>query len=196
MTHILVQDITLTIWQLLLTLFLATVSPFLIAKLTSSFWNTSKKEETKRNATSANEVTIEELQQEDIHEDKGINDYSMLEGPFKMILVVNNELGMTKGKIAAQCGHATLGCYKEACKKTPNAVQWWGRLGQAKIAVKIDSTKQLVELWQEARTKGFSCYLVEDAGRTQIAAGSRTVLAIGPVPTKKLDELTGHLKLL
>jgi len=39
-------------------------------------------------------------------------------------------------------------------------------------------------------------YIVEDAGRTQIAAGSQTVLAIGPAPVKVLEEITGHLKLL
>jgi PTH2 family peptidyl-tRNA hydrolase len=39
-------------------------------------------------------------------------------------------------------------------------------------------------------------YLVEDAGRTQIAAGSKTVLAIGPAPVAELDRITSHLKLL
>lgn len=45
---------------------------------------------------------------------------------------------------------------------------------------------------------GSSCLvdLQEDAGRTQIAAGSRTVLAIGPAPVRELDSITGHLKLL
>jgi PTH2 family peptidyl-tRNA hydrolase len=38
--------------------------------------------------------------------------------------------------------------------------------------------------------------MVADAGRTQIAAGSRTVLAIGPAPNAALNEITGHLKLL
>ena len=37
---------------------------------------------------------------------------------------------------------------------------------------------------------------VTDAGRTQIAAGSRTVLAIGPSPEVQFKGLTDHLKLL
>ena len=30
----------------------------------------------------------------------------------KLVLVVRTDLGMTKGKIAAQCSHATLACFK------------------------------------------------------------------------------------
>ena len=35
-----------------------------------------------------------------------IKDVSVLDGPFKMVLVVNTSLKMDKGKIAAQAGHA------------------------------------------------------------------------------------------
>lgn len=48
----------------------------------------------------------------------------------------------------------------------------------------------------EAREEGIPCYLVTDAGRTQIAAGSQTVLALGPWGKSRLDKLTGHLGLL
>lgn len=37
----------------------------------------------------------------------------------KLVLVVNQELGMGKGKIAAQCGHATLACYKTLLTQNP-----------------------------------------------------------------------------
>jgi PTH2 family peptidyl-tRNA hydrolase len=47
-----------------------------------------------------------------------------------------------------------------------------------------------------AEQASLPCYLVHDAGRTQIPAGSQTVLAIGPAPKSKIDQLTGHLKLL
>ena len=38
---------------------------------------------------------------------------------------------------------------------------------------------------------GLVTYIVADAGRTQIAAGSQTVLAIGPATAKLLEYITG-----
>ncbi|KAG7527183.1 hypothetical protein FFLO_07189 [Filobasidium floriforme] len=98
----------------------------------------------------------------------------------KLVLVVNQELAMTKGKIAAQCGHATLACYKTLQKTNPKLLQHWERIGQAKIAVKAQSTAELLELQRTARSLGVCAQVISDAGRTQIVAGSKTVLGIGP----------------
>lgn len=38
--------------------------------------------------------------------------------------------------------------------------------------------------------------MVEDAGHTQIEAGSKTVLAVGPAFSNEIDPITSHLKLL
>jgi hypothetical protein len=51
-------------------------------------------------------------------------------------------------------------------------------------------------LAQKALQRGLPAYIVQDAGRTQIAAGSQTVLAIGPGPKSVIDTVTGHLSLL
>ena len=40
------------------------------------------------------------------------------------------------------------------------------------------------------------CRYIRDAGRTQIAAGTRTVLGIGPAPVPLIDAVTGDLKLM
>lgn len=52
------------------------------------------------------------------------------------------------------------------------------------------------ELAHKALQSGLPCYIVHDAGRTQIAAGSQTVLAIGPGYKSDLDRITGSLPLL
>ena len=123
-------------------------------------------------------------------------DWGPYDAPYKMILVVNMELkGMGNGKKMAQCCHAAVGCYKRAMKVCPNAVKWWDRTGCAKIAVKCPTEAEMIDIWQKARSIGMPCYLVEDAGRTQIAAGSRTVLGLGPAPAHIYEGLTSHLKL-
>ncbi len=37
----------------------------------------------------------------------------------KLVLIINDSLKMTKGKIGAQCGHATLACYKTLVEYNP-----------------------------------------------------------------------------
>jgi PTH2 family peptidyl-tRNA hydrolase len=124
------------------------------------------------------------------------DNYTRKDAPFKMILVVNMELKMGKGKIAAQCGHATMGAYKISRKYCRSALSGWERYGTAKVVVKAEQEQELYDILQTAKALGVVAYIVEDAGRTQIAAGSRTVLALGPAPAVLIDQLTGHLKLL
>lgn len=105
---------------------------------------------------------------------------------------------MIKGKIAAQCSHATLACYK-ALLKSPSKQQVlkrWERLGQAKIAVQVKSEEEMFELQAKAMSLGVTAEIIADAGRTQIASGSHTVLGVGPAPKSVVDAITGTLKLL
>ncbi|KAI3552554.1 peptidyl-tRNA hydrolase PTH2 [Colletotrichum filicis] len=122
----------------------------------------------------------------------------------KLVLVVRTDLGMTKGKMAAQASHATLACYKSLSKiaaKDPSSpaakiLSRWENLGQAKIAVQIKNQDEMLELMGKARSLGVTSEVIADAGRTQIEAGSLTVLGVGPAPRSLVDQITGHLKLL
>ncbi|EWC48714.1 hypothetical protein DRE_00019 [Drechslerella stenobrocha 248] len=114
----------------------------------------------------------------------------------KLVLCVRTDLGMTKGKIAAQCGHATLACYKAVSRHAPLLLKRWEYMGQAKIALKVDSEEELLTLQAQAMSVGLVARVVHDAGRTQIASGSATVLGIGPAPKSVINQITGHLKLL
>lgn len=97
------------------------------------------------------------------------------------------------GKIAAQCGHATLACYKSSKSAL---LRRWERSGQAKVAVQVKSEEQLETLQATAISLGLVAEVIADAGRTQIASGSHTVLGIGPAPKSIIDQVTGKLKLL
>mmetsp|Transcript_9765 Transcript_9765/g.20258 ORF Transcript_9765/g.20258 Transcript_9765/m.20258 type:complete len:188 (+) Transcript_9765:106-669(+) len=129
------------------------------------------------------------------HSSESAKDWGMKDAPYKMLLIVNQELKMGKGKIAAQCGHASVGCYKRSLKMCPSGVRAWDMTGCAKIAVKCPTEEEMRTIFDKALAKGLPMYLVEDAGRTQIAAGSRTVLGILG-PTYVFDDITSHLKLM
>ncbi|KAM4797009.1 peptidyl-tRNA hydrolase 2, mitochondrial [Rhinophrynus dorsalis] len=116
-------------------------------------------------------------------------------GEFKMILVVRNDLKMGKGKVAAQCSHAAVSAYKQLLKRNPELLKQWEYCGQPKVVVKAPDEDSLVELLTHAKQLGLTISLIQDAGRTQIAPGSRTVLGVGPGPANLVDQVTGHLKL-
>lgn len=67
----------------------------------------------------------------------------------KMVLVVREDLKMTKGKIGAQCGHATLGAYK-ACQLYGKESDYWRDImnkwswdGQKKICLKVNNESEM-----------------------------------------------------
>ncbi|XP_017890733.1 peptidyl-tRNA hydrolase 2, mitochondrial-like [Ceratina calcarata] len=108
---------------------------------------------------------------------------------YKLILVIRTDLKMGKGKVAAQCAHAAVAAYK-AVTKYPKVLQAWEECGQAKITLKVDSENALVEIARQARTVGLLANTIQDAGRTQIKSGSKTVCAIGPGPADLIDQVT------
>ncbi|XP_034034897.1 peptidyl-tRNA hydrolase 2, mitochondrial [Thalassophryne amazonica] len=116
-------------------------------------------------------------------------------GAFKMILVVRNDLKMGKGKVAAQCSHAAVSAYKQVQRRNPELLKQWEYCGQPKVVVKAPDEEALIDLLSHAKEVGLPISLIQDAGRTQIAPGSRTVLGIGPGPSDLIDHVTGHLKL-
>lgn len=60
----------------------------------------------------------------------------------------------------------------------------------------MKNESELELLQAKALSLGIVAEVVQDAGRTQIASGSRTVLGVGPAPKSVIDEVTGQLKLL
>jgi len=115
---------------------------------------------------------------------------------YKLVFVVRNDLNMTKGKIASQVGHATLGAYKRGLKHFPKQLKSWSRTGQAKVVLRVQKEEELLEVEKAAEEAGLNHYMVLDAGRTQIESGSKTVLAVGPDVIDKVDQVTKSLKLL
>lgn len=59
---------------------------------------------------------------------------------------------MGKGKIAAQCSHATLGAYRLAEKHSKSSLRVWQAIGQAKIAVKVPTEEEMFEIADKVHT--------------------------------------------
>ena len=113
--------------------------------------------------------------------------------PHKMVLIVPQDVIMGKGKIAAQCAHAAVQAFKNA---SPFHRKIWELSNQQKIILKCDDTMQLLDIRKRAEASNLTTALIRDAGRTQVKAGTCTVLGIGPASSDRIDLITGHLKLL
>ncbi|XP_024633777.1 peptidyl-tRNA hydrolase 2, mitochondrial isoform X2 [Medicago truncatula] len=114
----------------------------------------------------------------------------------KMVLVVRQDLKMKSGKIASQCAHAATGMYAELMRSNRSLLRQWEQCGQPKIVVTCKNQQEMNKLTEAAESIGLPTFVVSDAGRTQVSAGSKTVLAVGPGPKAILDSVTGRLSLL
>ncbi|XP_075495032.1 uncharacterized protein LOC142532603 isoform X3 [Primulina tabacum] len=86
------------------------------------------------------------------------------------VFVVRQDLKMGAGMIASQCAHAATGIYSELMERN--------KLRDAAESIRLPT------------------FIVADAGRTQVSAGSNTVLAIGPGSKSAVDSVTGNQRLL
>lgn len=120
----------------------------------------------------------------------------MSEFRYKQVIVFRSDLKLSKGKIAAQAGHAAVSAAEEARKTRKSWWRAWMDEGQCKIAVKVKSEKELLELEKKAKALALPCALIVDRGLTEIPPGTTTCLGIGPAPAGEVDKITGLLPLL
>ena len=111
----------------------------------------------------------------------------------KQIILVREDLKLPKGKLAAQVAHAAVEAVLRSEKKMINS---WRDEGMAKIVLKVKDEKELLKYLQLAKDQGLITALITDAGKTVIAPGTRTCLALGPDKEENIDSLTNTLKLL
>ena len=115
---------------------------------------------------------------------------------FKQVIVVRTDIKMSKGKIAAQAGHAAVSSAEYARKNRPEWWSPWINEGQCKIAVKVGSKQEILELERKARNANLPLALIVDRGLTELPPETTTCLGIGPAPAHKVDIVTGNLRLL
>ena len=121
---------------------------------------------------------------------------SRAESEITMVLVTRSDLKLSRGKLAAQCGHAVAECVLKAKREQPRMRKRYMRDGARKIVCETSDLESLRRLFGDARVCGLVSYMVTDAGHTEIPAGTVTVLGIGPGPRSEIDPLTSSLSLV
>jgi PTH2 family peptidyl-tRNA hydrolase len=113
----------------------------------------------------------------------------------KQVIVLRKDLNMRKGKMVAQGAHASMKATLENLNHPD--VKAWLAGAFTKIAVSVDSENELKQVYENAKEKGLICSLILDAGLTEFnGVPTYTAVAVGPAAKSKVDEITGHLKLL
>jgi PTH2 family peptidyl-tRNA hydrolase len=110
----------------------------------------------------------------------------------KQAIVARTDLGMGRGKLAAQVAHAALSAYEDTDERTRK--RWKGE-GQKKVVLKASGESELFRLADEAERLGLPNAIVRDAGHTQLDPGTVTCLAVGPGDEAEIDRVTGDLSL-
>lgn len=129
----------------------------------------------------------------------------MSDRPYKQVLLYRRDLNMRKGKIAAQCAHASLSVFLR--REVPAAgldpaqtmvlqldpvMLAWARHGQAKIVLSVEDEAALVRAHALAVEAGLPTALIRDAGHTEFAGvPTLTACAIGPARLEDIDRITG-----
>ena len=111
----------------------------------------------------------------------------------KQVILVRDDLKLPKGKLAAQVGHASVDATLKSERKI---VDMWKKDGGKKIVLKVKDEKELFRFKQQAEDAGLKTALITDAGHTVVEPGTITCLGIGPDEEKKIDMITGKLKMM
>ena len=115
---------------------------------------------------------------------------------YKQVILVRKDLKLGKGKLAAQVAHASLDITLKIAKYFPKEYLEWKEQGMKKVVLEVANEKELIEFKRKFENAGMKTKLVVDAGRTEIPAGTKTCLGVGPYPENKIDKISGKLKIL
>ena len=91
----------------------------------------------------------------------------------KQVIIVRSDLGMGRGKIAAQACHASIGSYK---KTDPDKIREWEMEGSKKVVLSVPGLEELMEIYEAVRRTDISHYLcvmqaIPDNGRNSNMSG-------------------------
>lgn len=134
---------------------------------------------------------------------------TQLSNNVKQVIVIRRDLNCRRGKEASQVAHASMAFLtRRLVDITHHGIgathglvlhtveQWWLDDSYTKIVASVDSEEELLAIRDEAMKAEVECHLVQDNGLTEFGGiKTYTCLALGPDLARKIDPITGHLKL-
>ncbi|AOG03357.1 peptidyl-tRNA hydrolase PTH2 family protein (plasmid) [Bosea sp. RAC05] len=115
------------------------------------------------------------------------------EPELKMWLAVRTDLPLSRGKLAVQAMHAAGWLHLVVARDNPQLLERYLADAMPKISVRVDTAAALDRVEAEAKQAGIPCFVVTDAGRSEVEPGTRTVCLFGPAYR---DDLPAFLKRL
>ncbi|PNW65554.1 UNVERIFIED_CONTAM: aminoacyl-tRNA hydrolase [Euhalothece sp. KZN 001] len=80
--------------------------------------------------------------------------------------------------------------------KSPTELQRrWLAAGQKKVVLRVPDAAAITQLAAAATDAGLAHRVIRDAGHTELAASTVTVIAVGPAEDAAIDAVTGDLPL-
>ena len=115
---------------------------------------------------------------------------------YKQVILVRSDLKLPKGKMSAQCAHASVECVLKLLKKDKDTVDAWRKFGMKKVVLKVSGEKELYAYMQKAKDAGLITGLITDAGHTVVEPGTVTCCGIGPGDEEGIDSVVSGLQLM
>lgn len=122
----------------------------------------------------------------------------------KQVIVVRADLKMRKGKVGAQCAHASNAILLDVLKEIKtfdnlnqlDPLYIWLNSRFVKIVLCVETEEELLELHNNVKNDNIRCSLIEDSGFTEFhGVKTKTCIGIGPDFSHKIDKHTKHLRL-
>ena len=141
----------------------------------------------------------------------------------KQIIVIREDLDMSRGKIASQAAHASMKALVDAMKhidmkrviETEDGLDYdtrpamyldldedkelkaWLEGSFTKIVVYVKSEEKLMQLYEKVQKAGLRVSLIIDNGTTEFGGvKTKTCIAIGPHAAERIDPFTKKYPLL
>ena len=112
---------------------------------------------------------------------------------YKQVILVREDLKLTRGKMSAQASHASVAAVLKSHK---DDIKKWQDQGMKKVILKVKDKEELYAYKQKAEDAGLVAALITEAGLTHLEPGTTTCLGIGPDKAEKIDKVTGMLSLM